>query len=339
MAKGLELARRKAIKVSEVSLVRTELLQPGKSLPLVVEPSVEAVDLVSLTANNRDVIEAQLLKHGAILFRGFAINSASEFEPFVKAVSAESLSYNDRATPRSHVGGNVYTSTEYPADQSIELHNECSYAYTWPMKIFFHCVTPSEKGGATPLADSRKVYERIDPRVRERLARKKIMYVRNFGGGIGPAWQDVFGSADPAQVEEYCRRNAIEFEWRGGDRLRTRQVRPAIARHPRTGEMVWFNQATAFHISTVQAEMSDLLLAELKEDVPKNAYYGDGTQIEPEVLEEIREAYTEHRIEFPWHRGDLLMLDNMLVAHGRAPFTGPRKILVAMADPFAWERL
>jgi alpha-ketoglutarate-dependent taurine dioxygenase len=43
-------------------------------------------------------------------------------------------------------------------------------------------------------------------------------------------------------------------------------------------------------------------------------------------------VYREAAVCFAWQKGDLLMVDNMLVAHGRAPFTGPRRILVAMAE-------
>jgi alpha-ketoglutarate-dependent taurine dioxygenase len=38
----------------------------------------------------------------------------------------------------------------------------------------------------------------------------------------------------------------------------------------------------------------------------------------------------DNAISFRWERGDVLLLDNYLVAHGRNPYEGPRKILVAM---------
>jgi hypothetical protein len=63
-----------------------------------------------------------------------------------------------------------------------------------------------------------------------------------------------------------------------------------------------------------------------------NTYYGDGSPIEPKVLDQLRAAYNAETVSFPWQKGDLLMLDNMLVAHGRSPFVGPRQILVGMAE-------
>jgi alpha-ketoglutarate-dependent taurine dioxygenase len=206
------------------------------------------------------------------------------------------------------------------------------------LKICFFCVTPPLQGGETPIADTRKVFKRIDPKIRERFIQQKVRYVRNFGGGLGLPWETVFQTKERAVMEEYCRSAGIEFEWKEENRLKTQQVRPAVARHPRTGEMVWFNQATAFHVSTLEPALREALLAELpEEEVPKNVYYGDGSRIESAVLDDLREAYRQEMVAFPWQEGDLLMLDNMLVAHGRAPFVGPRKIVVGMAEPFHWQ--
>jgi alpha-ketoglutarate-dependent taurine dioxygenase len=141
-------------------------------------------------------------------------------------------------------------------------------------------------------------------------------------------------------VEQYCHENDIQWEWKDGNRLRTRQVRPAVARHPRTGEMVWFNHATFFHVSTLEPTIRETLLAEFKEeDLPNNTYYGDGSPIESAVLDELREAYQQEMVPIAWQERDILMLDNMLTAHARAPFVGPRKVLVAMADLFTRDDL
>jgi hypothetical protein len=99
--------------------------------------------------------------------------------------------------------------------------------------------------------------------------------------------------------------------------------------------MVWFNQAHLFHISSLNPEVRQTLLSTFKkEDLPRNAYYGDGSPIENSVLDEIREIYQQEAVVFPWEEGDILMLDNMLAAHGRLPFAGSRKVLVGMANPF-----
>ena len=164
------------------------------------------------------------------------------------------------------------------------------------------------------------------------------MYVRNFGTGLGLGWRDAFQTEDRGEVEAYCGENRIELEWRGGERLRTRQVRSAAALHPRTGERVWFNHATFFHVSTLEPRTRDVLLSALAEDeLPNQTFYGDGSPIPPEVMDALRAAYHQATVRFPWEAGDLLLLDNMLTAHARDPFKGPRRVLTAMADPCRWD--
>ncbi|HKR15496.1 MAG TPA: amino acid adenylation domain-containing protein [Pyrinomonadaceae bacterium] len=326
--KGL---RPQASKHSSVNLVQAELLHPGELLPLVVRPDGEDVDLAGWAKDNPQFIETQLAKHGALLFRDFGVTSMSEFRKFTTAISPELLDYSEPSSPRTHLQDRIYTSTEYPADQWIQLHNEMSYAHTWPRRVYFYCEQPAQQGGETPIAFSRKVFELLDAKIRERFIQRKVMYVRNFGDGLDLPWQHVFHTDDKDEVAAYCRAANVEFEWNNG-RLKTRQVRQAVIKHPETGETVWFNQAHAFHASTLNAQIREFLLSEKTEDeFPRNAYYGDGSAIESSVIAEIREAYRQAAITFPWKPGDILMIDNMRVAHGRAPFAGPRKILVAMS--------
>jgi alpha-ketoglutarate-dependent taurine dioxygenase len=313
--------------------IKTGRIESGGPLPLVVEPKVEGIDLVYWVKEHRDFIEANLLKHGGILFRHFDINGEAEFERFARAISPQLVDYEDQHTPRTRLNGSVYTSTEYPADHYIPFHSENSKNSTWPMKLWFFCVKPADQGGATPIADNRKVFQLIPPKIRERFIEKRVMYVRNFGEGAGLPWQAVFQTSDRSVVEEYCRRNSMDFVWRDGNRLRLSHVCQSVARHPRTGEMIWFNQAHLFHISGLAPAVRESLLSLFDEaGLPSNAYYGDGSRIEDAVIQEVREAYDEAAVRFPWQPKDILMLENMLVAHGREPYSGTRKILVAMAE-------
>lgn len=319
------------------SSVSTELLMPDRSLPLVIRPNNAAFDLIEWARENREYVDAALAKHGALLFRGFDIGGAATFGQFIKTLSGDLIEYHERSSPRSEVGERVYTSTNYPARQRIFPHNEQSYNLVFPLKIVFYCQTPAAQGGETPIGDTRRVYQRLDPRIRERFMEKGYMYVRNFGDGLGLPWQDVFLTSDRAAVEAYCRRADIECEWKTEDRLKTRQIRRAVARHPGSGDMTWFNHATFFHVSTLEPTMQEVLLgAFAEEELPNNTYYGDGSRIEPAVMDELREAYWQEMVYFPWQAQDVLMLDNMLASHGRQPFSGPRKILTVMAEPFSW---
>src|SRR5579863_5741825 len=186
------------------ALVRESSLSPGQKLPMVLEPSEPGVDLLAWARESRGFTERSLLDRGGILFRGFGLRSPATFEEFINVVSGEALEYRERSSPRSAVAGNIYTSTEHPPDQHIFLHNENSYAGTWPMKIFFCCVTAAQQGGETPICDVRRVYQRIPARVLERFEQKGVMYVRNFSDHIGLSWRTVFQTEDRAKVEQYC---------------------------------------------------------------------------------------------------------------------------------------
>ena len=325
--------RRPPVRIAPEALTRSYLLS-DRALPLVVEGTVETVRLADWLSANRSAIRGDLRQHGAVLFRGFGVTSPAGLEEVISAISPGLLEYTYRSTPRSQVSGRIYTSTAYPADQSIPWHNELSYASSWPTMIFFCCVQPADTGGDTPIADSRRVYARIDPVIRERFTQGGVTYVRNYSDVVDLPWAEVFQTIDRAEVERMCLERGIALEWRGGSGLRTRQTCQAVTRHPLTGEAVWFNQAHLFHPSSLPAGVRQSLESAFSpEDLPRNAFYGDGTPIDDASLDAVRLAYAAEEARFTWQRGDVLMVDNVLVAHGRAPFAGPRRIIVGMSEP------
>jgi len=322
----------KSVSLPQRQLIKATFLQPGQSLPLVIEPDSDEIDLADWAASNREFIETQLLKHGAILFRGFHTNSVPEFEKVANAICPNLFGeYGD--LPREGVSGKVYGSTPYPPDKAILFHNESSHLHRWPLKIWFFCVQPAQQGGETPILDCRKIYQLLNPKLREKFEEKQLMYVRNYIDGLDVSWQDFFHTTDKAEVENYCRQAGIEFEWLENNGLKTRKIRPAVAKHPKTGELVFFNQLQLHHVSCLDSAVRQSLLSVFGEDqLPRNVYYGDGTPIEDSVMEEIGAIYQENQISFLWQIGDILMLDNMLTSHSRNPYVGSRKIVVAMGE-------
>lgn len=326
---------RKVVRLSQEELIRTSYMAEsgGQELPLVLEPNVENLNLATWAASNRELIQERLLRHGAVLFRGFDVSAPEAFQEVARAICPDLLDYKERAAPRHEISENVYTSTEFPPDQHIPLHHEMSYAHNWPTKLFFYCALPAREGGCTPVADDRKIIHLLDPEVKRSFIEKKVMFVRNFGEGVDMPWQEVFQTQDRQQVEAYCREAGMEVEWRDRDRLRTRAVRQVLTTHPKTGDVLWFNHAHLFHMSNLEPAVRQVLLSEFQPDeLPRNAFYGDGSSIEDEVLDHIRTTYSEAAVRFPWVKGDVLLVDNFLVSHGRDPFKGPRKTLVAMAE-------
>ncbi|MCV0386553.1 MAG: TauD/TfdA family dioxygenase [Nitrobacter sp.] len=306
----------------------------GRRLPLLLKAEEVGQSLDEALPMLRSIIDRHLTDCGGIVFRDFSLNGPDAFRAFAAGFGHPLLTYEFGSTPRSQVTSGVYTSTEYPPHQHIPLHNEQAYTRDWPMKIWFYCMQPALEGGETPIADSRAIYNDMPADIRERFADKGVMYVRNYGNGLDVDWQNVFGTDSQAEVEAYCADHDIECEWMDGGELRTRQVCQGTARHPVTGEWVWFNQAHLFHVSNLDPEVRESLLDVVGDEMhlPRNAFYGDGSRIDDETLSAVRATLDKHKISFPWQAGDVVMLDNMLTAHARAPFKGPRKVIVAMAE-------
>ncbi|MGF7239141.1 MAG: TauD/TfdA family dioxygenase [Frankia sp.] len=305
----------------------------GRVLPALVRAARPGVELPAWVADHRAMLDDLARTAGAVLLRGFDVDGPAGFAAVMDSLSGEVLDYGERSSPRHRVVGRVYTSTDHPADQPIVPHNEQSYVRDWPLRIVFYCDTPPAAGGRTPLADSRKVLARLRPRTRARFERSGVLYTRTYLPGISLPWPEAFQTDRRSDVEAYCAAQAIACEWVGGDRLRTRQTRPAVHVHPHTGERVWFNHALFFHVTSLPAEVGAGLRSALAErDLPYNTYFGDGSPIGDEVLDELRAAYQAETVGFDWRPGDVLVVENMLVAHGREAFVGPRRVLVAMAD-------
>jgi alpha-ketoglutarate-dependent taurine dioxygenase len=268
------------------------------------------------------------------LFRGFDLGSVSGFERLARGICGELYGdYGD--LPREGVEGQIYSSTPYPADKAILFHNESAQMDQWPQKQWFYCQTPAAEGGETPIADCRRVYRMLDPEVRNRFERDGVLYVRNFAEGFDVPWPEFFRTEDRAEVESICAGAHIELEWTPSGGLRTFKRGPGVLRHPKTGETVFFNQILAHHVSCLDDETRSSLLSLFgAPGLPRNVLFGDGSPIPDEMVDHVREVLERAAVVFPWQRGDVILLDNMLAAHSRNPFVGPRKILVAMGEMF-----
>lgn len=309
-----------------------------KPLPTLVVPAGEGSSVEQLVAwveENREQILSELRQHGALLFRGFGFADLDGFESFSRALCpALQSSYAGGNSPRHRVAGSVFTSTEYPKGERISLHNEASYLKEMPRVIMFYCHLPATSGGQTPVADCRKILAGIREDVRRRFIEKKVRYINNLhgGDGVGRSWQQAFESEDRAAVEQRLRADGYDYQWRPDGSLRTSMVCEAVARHPVTGEESWINQAEQWHPSGLAPRTRRALQSIMsEEDFPHNATFGDGSPMAETDLEHIREVMRAEERVFEWQAGDVLVCDNLLVAHGRQPYEGERRVLVSLA--------
>lgn len=316
-------------------VVSRQLLSEDGGLPLLITPLIKGIDLKQWMTENMETISAETVKHGGILFRGFNINTVDIFNDLMTCFSAEPIPYMFRSSPRYSLADNVYVSTTYPQDRKINMHSESSYSYAWGRKIVFCCITAPEEHGETPIADNRKVLQHLSPALVKKFEEKGVIYQRNLSPHMGMPWQEVFQTDDPEAVKKTCAENNVECNFTTPASLVIRWKRPAIVAHPDSGEKTWFNHSFFFNKYSLYEEMGLSATDDVPADLlPSNTYFGDGTEISYEEYLEVKNAYDREKVFFPWQQGDVLLLDNMLTAHGRSPYKGERKIVVAIMEPW-----
>ena len=326
MAGRIGEARRQQVASASEAWVRPT---GAGGLPFEVRATTD-VDLAAWAGEHAHVIDGWVHRHGAVLFSGFDLGLANLGE-VADALLGSKLPYRERSSPRTELAPGIYTSTDYPADQPIALHNENAYQRAFPARLVFGCIEPAEHGGATLLADCRRVFDRLPARVVSTFRDRGVRYVRTYRQELGLSWREAFQVQTRDEVIQYCARHGITAHWIGADDLRTSQVRPALARHPVTHEEVWFNHAAFFHESSLPVAMREALIAQYGHDgLPVQVTYGDGTPLATDDLDHVRAAYDAETHAHRWSPGDLLLVDNLLSAHGRAPYGGTRRVVVSM---------
>jgi len=287
---------------------------------------------VELERVDRDRVRSVVAEQGAMRIRGLELRDAAEAEAVFRQLG-DLMTETEAFAPRTRYAPGVYSATKWPPNQPMCVHHELSYASEVPSLMLFACLVAPTNGGATPLADGAAVLGALPRDLVERFERQGWLLVRNYNDDIGATVADVFGTNDRGAVERYCRANAIDFEWRDGGGLRTRQRRTAVVRHPLTGRRCWFNQIAFLNEWTLAPDVREYLVDVYgPEALPFNTRFGNGDPIGPDIVEAINDVYEAHTVREPWQAGDLLVVDNIRTAHGREPFEGPREIVVALAD-------
>jgi len=338
------------------------------TLPLVIEPDAAAgrgeAALLRWIGEHRAHLEERLTEHGALLLRGFDVDGATGFERVARAFEPALQNGYLGTSPRNALTSHVFSASELPPHYPIPQHCEMSFVARPPRRLFFSCLVPSGgPGGETPLADFRRVYRDLPADVRARFEAGGVKNIRNYAGPEGGGrldlwklkrWDEMFGTTDRDAVARACEANGFDFTWRPDGGLRLVNVQPAVQRHPVTGVPVWFNHSQVFHLSAVPAEYRRIAARQgqlrydalarvaaaavrLKErttatlDQAMHCTHADGTPIAAADMDAVREAIWKNMVFFKWRRGDVLVIDNFAVSHGRMPYAGPRSVAVAWA--------
>jgi alpha-ketoglutarate-dependent taurine dioxygenase len=304
-----------------------------QALPLVFEAD-DSTDLADWVRLNRGDLRNKLYQHGALLLRSA---QTPDFAATVRAFTDSLVDYRGGAAIRSRVDRDTYTASEYPPELEIRLHSEFCYSHDWPMILFFHCaeIAPNS-GGQTPIADNRRILAEMPEDVRREFVARGLTYMRGYG--FNRTWQRSYETDSREEVEAICAAEGRRCEWFGHDQLRSYETRGAIATHPITRDGVWFNYAHGFHVSRMDDGIRAALSTSANEPDehlwPNNVFWADGSPIDPAVIEAANDVVGRNAVQFDWRVGDTLVIDNMLCAHGRRPYTGSRRILLKMAESY-----
>ena len=213
-----------------------------------------------------------------------------------------------------------------PPEVTIEPHLEMSYNKDMPGRIMFYChqaPKPGE-GGQTPVCDMRRVYQRLkdDPLIstliEEGLRYYRTLPSRHSSQGSLYSWEKTFFTEEKKSVEATLVNLGYDMEWTQHGSLRCSYTMSAVRAHPRTQEIVWANQSSVSHGSYYQH--LPVILYPDPEFSPSHTAHKDGSPLSIEELNIIRRVQWNNSRGLAWEAGDLLVLDNHAVGHGRIGF-------------------
>jgi alpha-ketoglutarate-dependent taurine dioxygenase len=334
----------------QYNMVHIEGFNIEGAFPAFVSPENNHLNLEQTTnflQQSKTLLQKLLLKHGALVFRGFPVKNAADFSSFIRALMLGGfVNYIGGDSPRDKVTDAVYTSTEAPPAFTIPLHQELSFIKYFPRHIYFYCAVAPQDGGSTTIGDARQIYQALDRPVRERFEEKNLTYTSNYYYDSAimkmlnrfqrshKSWKEVFETTDKKDVEKKCQQNEFEWHWHARGWLQIRQTRPAILHHPETRERVWFNQAHLYDFNPRLLGWKNYIGAKLfyfrRSTRLHEISFADRSSVPKSDLYHIMDVLKQNTVAFPWQQNDVMVLDNILAMHGRAPFQGARKILAAM---------
>lgn len=280
---------------------------------------------------NKERLLEQLSRHGAILFRGLPVNSDTDFDSMIQSFGLKNFTYAESLSNavRRNRTERVFTANEAPSSVSIFLHHEMAQTPIFPSKLFFYCEQAAESGGATPLCRSDVLLAKLTERAPEFVAaciEKGVRYSNVMPGvddsesGQGRSWRSTLSIEDKFAAEDKLRKLGYEWQWLEQDSLRvTTAVLPAV-KETTNGRQVFFNQLIAAFRGW----------KDTRNATEKSIRFGDDTEISSEAMAVAIELGDELSFDIPWQTGDVALVDNFLVMHGRRPFGGQRRVLASL---------
>lgn len=285
-------------------------------------------------AAHRAEIDAALWRDGYALFRGFAVGGVGGFEACA-AAACDSLYKHYGDLPLASASENVYFATPYPKHLEIQFHNEASHTHTWPSRQLFFCLEPAPEGGEWTLSDGRMVLEKMPAPMLAKFRELGLLYKRRFIRGLDVSWQQFFKVETLQALRDKLAVIDHHVEAPSEDDVTVSFRTQAVLEVQAPGAKVdaWFNQILLHHTDALPPEVAKMIGKHFKRDqFPRTVFFGDGTPISAEWVRAVDGVLHECSIRVPTRKDDVLVVNNLLMAHGRRPYTGNRQIRVALGD-------
>jgi amino acid adenylation domain-containing protein len=293
-------------------------------------------DAAGWAAAHRDELAEALGRHGALHITGLAVATPADLAAIRDALGRAPVVPVEPFAARTELGDGVWSPPEWAADREQCLHHEQAYGLDFPALLLLACLAPARSGGQLLLGDTRAALAALPGDLVDRFRAEGWRLERTFRPHFGLPWAAALGTSDRSAAEQACAERLIGCEWQPGGVLHLSQRRSAIVTHLATGDECWFNDVGFFSAWAVDAAERKLLVSAFGErGLPFNTGFGDGRPLTEADYRAILAAYDEVLVRVPLRAGDLVLVDNLLTAHGREPYTGSWDVAVAPADPVA----
>lgn len=335
-----------ACDIAGLASIATCFLPAAGAPPLFIELRPEALlstsDFIDWVREHRPLLDALILEHGGIVLRDFPIATAAQFDTFVGLFPVFDGGYVAGMSPRGKVTGNVLESTRLAENLKIILHSEMAYMKRYPPRIAFFCRQAATEGGATTIGSAREFIRRLPAGLMDRLERHQIHIVRNYAARSSSngastvashelvGWNDAFFTDDAAEVEARCRDAGMEALWNGDGSLTLLDIAAPFTQHPVTGERFYRNNLHANRGANGRWGNDEKLQRDARRS--SGQFLDTGEPLSAEEAAGIRSILEDIEISWRWRDGDVMLLDNLQMLHGREAFSGPREVLVALLD-------
>jgi alpha-ketoglutarate-dependent taurine dioxygenase len=321
-----------SLSIQEIALDQQQHYEDVFPLVYASENSLSTLTQVhEWLGENKERLLEQLSRHGAILFRGLPVNSDSDFDSVIQSFGLKNFTYGESLSNavRRNRTERVFTANEAPASVSIFLHHEMAQTPIYPSKLFFYCEQAAHSGGATPLCRSDILLQELTKQAPEFVAACLKLGVRysnvmpnidDLESGQGRSWRSTLSTDDKSAAEDKLRKLGYQWEWLEQDSLRvTTAVLPAV-RETDNGRQVFFNQLIAAFRGWKDARNA----------TEKSIRFGDDSAISEDAMAKAIQIGDELSFDMLWQPGDVVLVDNFLVMHGRRPFEGQRRVLASL---------